>query len=85
MMSLIFGSKTVQLRVNATVHGKGNFEEFDDVGWDVVKDRFLLVLDYFFERTDVLRTQDLDREDVTMIIAENQAIELKCKRHAMSM
>jgi hypothetical protein len=71
MMSLIFGSKTVQLCVNATVHGKGNFEEFDGVGWDVVKDRFLLVLDHFFECAGVLRTLDLDRENVTVIIAEN--------------
>ena len=46
---------------------------------------FILLLDRFPEGADVVGTLDLDREDVTGIIAENQAIELECERHATSM
>ena len=41
----------------------------------------LLVLDRFLEGADVLAIHDLDGEDVTGIIAQNQAIELECERH----
>jgi len=84
MVSFIFGSKTFQLGVKASVHGKGDHEDVEGVGWNVVKGWFLLVLDEVFESADVLGTLDLDREDATGIMAENYAIELEWERHATS-
>lgn len=85
MISMIFGSKMFRLSDRVIVHGKGNLGEFESVGWNVVRRRFLLLFVRFLEGTDVLGTLDLDREDVTRIIAQNQAIELECERHAASM
>jgi hypothetical protein len=84
-MSFIFGTKAHQLGIKAIAHGKGIFEEFESVGGNVIEGGFVLLLDQFFEGADVLGALDLDREDVTGIIAENYAIELECERHATSM
>jgi hypothetical protein len=76
MKEIIFGSKTFQLSVKASVRGKGDLEDFQSIGINVFESGLRLVLDYFLESADVL-------EDATGIIAVNYAIELECERHAM--
>ena len=74
----------VEFIVEATVHGKGNLEDFESVRIHMFERVLLLVLDRFPEGADVLGTQNLDREDMTGVIAEHEAIEIECGRHTTS-
>jgi hypothetical protein len=85
MISFIFGSKPSQLSINVIIYGKGNLENVESVGINMLERVHLLVLDQFFEGADFFVTIDVDREDVTGIIAVNKAIELEWERHATSM
>lgn len=67
----MFASEMLQCSLKAIVDRKGNLEEFESVGGNVVKSRFLLVLDQSFEGADRLGGANFDWKYVTGIIAEN--------------
>src|ERR1700736_5934978 len=63
------------------VDGNGNFPEKECVCGNVIKCRSLFVLDDVFEGADSLPFRNLDREDLTGIMAEHQTVEIECARH----
>jgi hypothetical protein len=81
---IVFGSETFQRRVKVIVHRKRDLEDIESVSINMFERMLLIILNRFLERADVLGTLDLDRENVTGVIAENQSIELQYDRHATS-
>jgi hypothetical protein len=67
----MFESKTSELILKASVHGKRNPEDFESVRIKVFQCVFLLFLDPFLESANRLDVGDFDRKDMTKIIAEN--------------
>jgi hypothetical protein len=45
IIPFIFGMKACQHGVKAIIHRKGILEEMESISWNVVKNRFLLLLD----------------------------------------
>lgn len=56
----------------------------EGIGFDVLEGEMLFVINCFFESADSLRYTNLDREDASMIVTENQAVEIECGHETLS-
>jgi len=76
-LSFIRELTVLDIPFERSTDGDVGLPENEGVGRNVIKCGLLFVLDGFLEGTDGLGAQNLDRKDVTVIIARNQTIEFE--------
>ena len=65
----------LRYKVRVFIDRYGDFPYVEAVGGDVVKRRFLLLLDYFLERPNILVAINFDRKYASRIFAEDATIQ----------